>query len=110
HGPGEDRNRVAIALPRDAVHAAEERLGPRMPRPPQVVGQASQAFELGWQPERDVLEGLDPDRLHVAGIIPAGPRIRPGSSPPVRGRTGLRCPGRSGLRGAGAPASGAWAP
>ena len=40
---------------------------PGMPGPPQVVGQPAQAFELGWEPERDAGQRRDADdRIHRA--------------------------------------------
>ena len=64
-GPLEQWDGVAIASPRGAVEAAEHHACCRMPRPPQVVGKPTQAFELGWDPERDARQRRDVDqRLH----------------------------------------------
>ena len=51
HGTGQDGDRVAIAGPRAGVDPAEHHPGRRVPRPPQVVGESPQAFELRRQVE-----------------------------------------------------------
>ena len=49
--PGQDGDGVAVARPAAGVDPAEQDPGPRVPAPPQVVGEAAQAFELGRQVE-----------------------------------------------------------
>ncbi len=51
HGTGQDGDRVAVAGPCAGVDPAEHHPGRRVPRPPQVVGESTQPFELGRQVE-----------------------------------------------------------
>ena len=50
-GVAEDGDRVAVPRPGARVDAAEERLRPRAPGPPQVVGQVAEPREVGRQVE-----------------------------------------------------------
>ena len=70
HGAGQHRHGIAIAGPGSGVDPREQHLGPRMPRPVQVVRQASQSFE-GWrEAELIARKGRDLNGwLHVAGMI-----------------------------------------
>ena len=50
-GVAQDGDRVAVAGPGADVDAAEERLRPRRPAPPQVVGELSETLEAGRKVE-----------------------------------------------------------
>ncbi len=72
----EERDRVAVASPGRAVEPAEQDPRSGMPAPPQVVGQPTQAFELGWDAEGDARQGGHAhEGLHRPSIIagPGGP-------------------------------------
>ena len=86
--PADDRDRVPIARPRRSVDGAEQAARARMPRPVEVVGEASKAFEPGREREtRSRLRG-DADGIHEAASYSVGKVVNrfSGALP--------RCPGR----------------
>ena len=60
----DDRDRVPIAGPGRAVDRVEQPAGPRVPRPVEVVGKTSQAFEPGRQGKRRRRDRGDVDWVH----------------------------------------------
>ena len=71
----DDGDRVPVARPRRAVHGAEQRAGSRVPRPVEVVGEASKTFEPGREREaRSRLRG-DADGVHEAASYPVAQRV-----------------------------------
>ncbi len=70
HRALQDRDRVAVPRPRTGIDAAEQRPGPRMPAPPEVVGEPAEAFELGRERERGARRDWDADEgLHERPMI-----------------------------------------
>ena len=70
--PADDRDRVPVARPRRSVDGAEQAARARMPRPVKVVGQASEAFEPGWERETRSRLGGDADGIHEAASYSVG--------------------------------------
>ena len=61
----DDRDRVAIAVPGRPVDEAPQVAGPRIPCPAEVVGEAPEAFETGWQREAGRRDRRDSDGVHA---------------------------------------------
>ena len=79
-GALEEGDRVAVAGPGRGVDALEEERRARVPHPPQVVGEATQALEPGRQPERRAGQGGDADEGFHTGRDDTAPSA-------VHGRT-----------------------
>ena len=64
-GTADDRDRVAIARPGRPVDQAPQVPGSRIPRPAEVVGEASEAFETGRQGKACRRDRRDGDGVHA---------------------------------------------
>jgi len=79
----QDFDRVAVARPRQAVDAAEQRPGSRVPAPPHVVCQASEPFQLRGSRKGGARERWDMHRVfHLTSIISDGAPMFAGDEVP----------------------------